>query len=377
MRQLLVVQRRMTHYRVPFFEVLKRQCSAAGINLQLAYGEGSPAETEKSDSGNIDWGQSLKTRYFLDGKLCWQPFGSLLSGIDMVVVTQENKLLYNVVPQFLNRQCRFAFWGHGANLQGNPASIREQYKQRVSRCADWWFGYTDMSVPLIERTGFPRQRITVLNNSIDLSEMASDLASVSAREQAELRIQLGISGHHVAAYVGSLYAEKRIEFMLEAASRIRERVPDFEFIIIGNGPQKGIVEAFCQTNHWAKYTGAKSGREKVVLLSLGHVLLHPGAVGLGALDSFVCGLPLVTTDCGFHGPEIAYLQNDLNGLMTANDMKAYVTTTASLLNSETRLRELRDECFRSAEHYSIDNMALNFVDGALRCLESPIVRFSS
>lgn len=376
-RRLLIVQRRMTHYRVPFFKVLKRKCSEVGISLHLAHGDGTPAEMAKADSGSLEWAHHLRTRYFLDDRVCWQSFRNLISGVDMIVVTQENKLLYNLVPQFLEGRRRFALWGHGANLRGNPTSIRERFKKRVSRCADWWFAYTEMSVPLIEKSGFSRERITVLNNAIDLSEMAADLAGVTPEEQAQLRIQLGLSGNRVATYVGSLYAEKRLEFMLEAASRVRKCVPDFEFIIIGDGPQRSLVEAFCEANRWAKYVGAKMGRDKVHLLSLAHVLMNPGGVGLGMLDAFVCGLPMVTTDCGLHGPEIAYLNCHGNGLMTDNDMGAYAATVSSLLNSEVQLHQMRAECFRSAKCYSIDNMAANFVDGALRCLESPIVRFSS
>jgi glycosyltransferase involved in cell wall biosynthesis len=377
MKRLLVIQRRMTHYRVPFFEALKEKCCEAGISLQLAYGDGTPEESAKADSGDIGWAEHLRTRYFLDGELCWQPFGSLISAADMVVVTQENKLLYNLVPQFLDRQRRFAFWGHGANLQGDATSLRERFKLRVSRSADWWFGYTDMSVPLIERSGFPRERITVLNNSVDLSEMAAELTSITEEERSQLRSQLGLSGEYVAAYIGSLYSTKRVEFMLDSARQIRELIPNFEIIIIGAGPQGKLVEDFCSKYEWAKYTGSKTGREKIALLSVAKILLTPGGVGLGMLDSFVCGLPLVTTDCGLHGPEIAYLDNHVNGVMTENDMESYVATVISLFNNPSQIAALRAGCLASAKRYSIDNMAKNFVDGALRCLENPIVRFVS
>lgn len=66
------------------------------------------------------------------------------------------------------------------NLQGDPDSWRERFKRKVVSYADWWFGYTQMSVPLIERSGFPVERITVLNNSIDTAELAASVRSGDA-----------------------------------------------------------------------------------------------------------------------------------------------------------------------------------------------------
>lgn len=376
MKQLLVIQRRMTHYRVPFFNALREKCHEQGIRLRVAHGIGTDSEARKDDSATLQWAEQLKTRYFFGDRLCWQPFRHLLPGADMVVVTQENKLINNLYTQYADRSIRFGYWGHGANLQGAQNSFRERYKRVSVARADWWFAYTEMSVPLVKQSGFPPQRITVLNNSIDLSKMAHDSSSVSEAERMQLRTQVGLSGHRIAAYVGSLYAEKRVEFMLEAARKIRGNIPDFEFIIIGTGPQKDIVENFCRDNPWVKYVGAQKGRNKVALLSLAKLMINPGLVGLGILDSFICGLPLITTDCGLHSPEIAYLNNGVNGVMTANVMDEYVATVTRLLNDDELIKNLRNGCITSAKYYSIDNMATNFVDGALRCLESPIVRFS-
>lgn len=377
MKNLLVIQRRMTHYRVPFFELLRQQCAQAGINLQLAYGEGTVAENVKQDAGHLSWALPLPTRYLLAERLCWQPFGHLLADVDMLVVAQENKLLYNLLPQFFARSCHFAYWGHGANLQGDAHSLRERFKRRLTRHADWWLAYTEASVPLIEHCGFPRQRITVLNNAIDMTALAAERAALTPAELARLRTRLGLQGTQVAAYVGSLYAEKRIDFLLAAALRVRQRLPGFELIIIGAGPLQEQVAAFCREHAWAHYLGAQQGRQKVAALALARLIMNPGGVGLSLLDAFACGLPLLTTDCGLHGPEIAYLESQFNGLMTADDLEIYASEVVALLVVEARLAALREACLQSARRYSLDSMAERFVAGVEQCLASPIIRFGA
>ena len=96
----------------------------------------------------------------------------------MVVMGAENKLLYNLYVQMASRNIRVALWGHGGNLQGSRSSWRERFKRVMARQADWWFAYTELSVPLIERSGFPRNRITVVNNSIDTVELAAQRRAV-------------------------------------------------------------------------------------------------------------------------------------------------------------------------------------------------------
>ncbi|WP_334107021.1 glycosyltransferase family 4 protein [Methylobacillus sp.] len=369
-KNILVVQRRLTHYRIPFFEAVKKELEQRGYRFSLAYGDPTFEEREKQDSGDLAWAERLDTRYFLGGRICWQPFWKQMRVADVIVVTAENKLVFNLYAQYFYRKARVALWGHGANLQGNPSSWRERFKRLVAKQADWWFGYTAMSLPLIEKTGFPCERVTILNNAVDTTELGFLYQSLTAEELGVLRSSLGLQGGKVGIYVGSLYREKMIPLLLSAAKRIREKVTDFELIIVGAGPEKPLVEEFCQQHEWAHYLGVRKGRDKVAVLALANVMLNPGLVGLGILDSFVCAVPIVTTDCGLHSPEVAYLEHDGNGLMVKSGEDAYVEAVSALLQDTPRLSALVAGCRKSAELFTVENMAKNFADGAIASLEA-------
>ena len=374
LHRVLVIQRRMTHYRVPFFDALKLALSKRDCELALAHGAPTQEERRKDDEGVVPWAEHLDTSYGLGGRICWQPFGNLLRDAELTVMTLENKLLYNLYAQFVVRDRRVALWGHGANLQGSQHSLRERFKRRVARKADWWFGYTDLSVPLILRSGFPEDRITVLNNAVDTAQLRQMRASVDEAANALVRSSLQLQGACVGTFVGSLYKEKRVGFMLDAALAIKAKMPEFEFLVVGAGPDESRVQSFCAKHPWAKYLGTLQGQEKANILALSHVLINPGLVGLGLLDAFATAVPLVTTDCHLHSPEIAYLKNGENGLMTADSLADYVAAVVGLLQNPHALTLLRKGCERSAHQYNIENMASNFADGVLRCLQAPIRR---
>ena len=100
-------------------------------------------------------------------------------------------------------------------------------------------------------------------------------------------------------------------------------------------------------------------------------MLNPGLVGLGILDSFAAGLPMVTTDCNLHSPEIDYLRSGENGVMAANTQPAFVEAAERIISDTAWRQRLATSAKADAAHYTISNMAQNFRRGVLAALELP------
>lgn len=364
-----IVQRRLTHYRVPLFEAMREQLSKDGVRLRLLHGDATVAERQKRDEGCIEWAEHLTTRYFLDDRVCWQPFMRQAAGSDVIVVTQENKLINNLLALTTPKRPAVAFWGHGRNMQARrDDSPAERFKRWTTRRVDWWFAYTELSARFVREDGFPSERITVLQNSIDTGTLRANLELARQRPRSSLRQGFGLGAGPVAVFVGSLYEEKRLPFLIEAARRLQSEMPDFELVVAGQGPQQQWIEAQAEQFHFIKYVGSVHGTRKAELLASADIMLNPGLVGLGILDAFVAGLPLMTTDCHLHSPEIAYLADGQNGCMTPDSIDHYVEATLALLRNGAELARLQAGAAASGEHYSIEHMTQRFCAGLLRCL---------
>lgn len=369
-RRVVIVQRRMTHYRIPLFDLMRRQLAAAGVQLDVVFGDATPVESSKGDAGVLTWGRHVPCRYLLDGRLCWQDVRPVARDADLVVVTQENKLIVNLLLMRGRREVPMAFWGHGRNFQARRANaVSEWLKRWLTRQCDWWFAYTETSAETVRECGFPAERITVLNNSVDTAEMADAVRTLTPDELDALRLTHGIGSGPVAIVIASLHADKRLDFIVEAAYALRARLPTFELIVLGDGPQRAVIEnAARESGGWMHWLGVRKGREKMAFLAMSQVMLNPGMVGLNVLDAFLGGVPMVTTDCGIHSPEIAYLKNGVNGLMTGNEVGAYVEAVTRLLSDERGLADMKAACQASATEFSVENMADNFCRGILACL---------
>jgi glycosyltransferase involved in cell wall biosynthesis len=369
--KVLIVERQLLQYRLAFYEKLRHLLDKEGIDLQLLFGNGTAAEAEKKNQVSLDWAMHIPTHYLFGTSVCWQPFGSHAKNADLVIVMHENKILYNLWLMSFGRPKRLAFWGHGRNMQSdNPNGLKERFKRWTINRVDWWFAYTKTSASLVADAGFPTQRTTIVENAVDTQKLTQLCQQVTANDLKTKKEQLQIGDGPVALYLGSLYKEKRLDFLLEAAVKIRQRTPDFQLLIAGAGPELALIEIAERNYPWVHYLGPLQEEGKAIALVLADVILNPGLVGLGILDSFASGTPMFTTDCDLHSPEISYLSPGYNGVMTNNDIDVYVDTVVEALRYPDILQNLRNGALSSAPQYTIGNMVNRIQKGISLCLAS-------
>lgn len=366
----------MVHYRVPLFERMHCLCAELGIRLDIVYGQPSATDALRGDFAELSCGLRIRNRYWsvFGRELVWQRLPESIYAADMIILPQENRILSNY-PMLLRRKAfagALAFWGHGRNFQSeNPSGFRERWKKATLNQVDWWFTYTTLSTLTVKKNGVPEHSITVLNNSIDTRLFRNDLGAVTPEMLMDLRRQYAIdTSAPVGLYCGSLNGDKRLDVLVAASDRIRAAHPNFHLFVLGAGPGAlYIAEAF-RSRPGRHYVGETRGIKKAGYFKLAQVILNPGLVGLSIVDAFSAGLPLVTMEGSKHSPEIAYLHNEVNGLMTDDNVDAYADRVISLFHEHQKRVILSANASAAADQYSIENMAGNFVNGIAECLAS-------
>jgi glycosyltransferase involved in cell wall biosynthesis len=369
MPTVAILQRILPDYRIAFFRQLHQELALYGIDLKLFYGQERLGTVPRTVDLAAPWAVRVENRYWPFGgqEFVWQPVHRYLSDIDALIVEQANRLLINhylILRRTLHTGPRLAYWGHGENLQAESSnSASERLKRRLLCQVDWWFAYTVLSAEIAAKAGFKRERITTVQNTIDLREFLEAKETLTGDATVSLKAGLGIKTTNVCLYCGGIYPDKRIPFLLEACSKIKLRVPDFEMIIVGDGPDRHLVEAAAEIRPWLHYVGPKHGADRVPYFVVSKALLMPGLVGLAVVDSFAAATPLFTTAIHKHSPEIAYLVNGVNGVITPDSADAYATAVAEYLRSESLQTRLQRGCLESVDKYSLETMTNNFARG--------------
>lgn len=373
MKKVVIIQRALKTYRIPFYQKLKEKCDKNKIELILIYGKDDILTFNDAD---LEWGIRINNTKLnvLGYNLYYQPSLKYIKGADLIIVEQATKLMINYYLWFLNlmRIKKLAFWGHGKNFQSlNNKSLSEKIKKYMSKHVHWWFAYNALSAKIIESFGYPSKRITIVNNSIDTLYLRNKANSITKDELDKIKKESNIKGSNICLFVGGMYKEKRLSFLIEACFLIKKEVTDFEIIFIGAGKDQYIVEEAAKKYKWIHYLGPKFGDGLIPYFLISKLLLMPDSIGLVVLDAFSLLTPLITTKGIYHGPEVSYLTDGENCLMvdSTNDPMLYAYKVIELLKDEDKRQRLITGCRISREKYTIDNMVENFFNGISKSLE--------
>jgi len=370
-RRVLIVQKSIPSYRVAFFSALRRELDVREIDLILVGGDPVGDDRFKADTGKVEGALFRPNRRYRVGKreFVWQPVLDLTKSVDLVIVEQASKLLVNyflLARQLLPRTPSVAMWGHGVNLQTQTANrLGEYVKKLVSRRSRWWFAYTEGTRQIMINKGIPASRITVVQNSIDAEALRQSILELPADIEAQMRTLWRCATGKTAVFVGGLYAEKRLDFLIQACATVATEIPQFRLVIAGDGPDRTHVEGLVKDLDFVTYIGRVDGSDRVSLLRIADCIVMPGLVGLAIIDSFVAEAPLITTNLKSHSPEIEYLEDGINGICVrdSDDPDAFAKAVKNVISSGELMARLRIGCRLSADKYSLNAMVTRFADG--------------
>ncbi len=368
--RLLIVQPYVPAYRVPLFQRLRTELSANGIDMRLAAAIPRGDVAARGDSVTAEvadftlheselrlGGKTLKARHLKASLRSFEP--------NYVILEQAIKNL-ETYPLLARRLAtgspRLALWGHGRSYSVQQSRVSAQLKQWLTRRGDWFFAYTETGAQSVVDGGFDPKRITVLRNTIDTEQLGRDLLAITEVELADWMAANSLTPGRTALFLGGVDAHKGIDFLMEAARELAERLPGFTLLVGGAGARVDAVRAQEQETGATRYLGRLQGRDKAMALRASDLMMVPEWVGLVAVDSLVAGCPIVTTDHPSHSPEFDYLRADSNCVVSEHSV-AHVRAVEGLINNPVRLERIALHAVEDAAEYTMGGMAERFVHG--------------
>lgn len=152
--------------------------------------------------------------------------------------------------------------------------------------------------------------------------------------------------------VGRLVPVKRLPALIEGMARLRERVPDLEVVLVGEGYERPALETLVAdlgATDWLTLPGRVSERELVDLYRRAWAVTsfsgHEGW-GMTLTEAGACGTPSVASDIPGHRDAVLH---DRTGLLAAGDDAIVDALAAVLTQPELRARLSAGALARAAE----------------------------
>lgn len=312
--------------------------------------------------------------YFLSRKRSdrvWQTFFWEARKYDMVITdTYVGNLTYALVNIWRLFGVKRGYWGHTENFTAMPSEmtpvkrLAESIKPYLIRCADVFFAYTPSEKARLVATGFPEDRIVVLNNTIDTLQERRAYLQLKGQRQ-ELKAKHRADGREVILYLGRLMDIKRLDLLFGGFQKLYEKRPSALLILAGGGPGLPQAKEFAERlgSQAVRVYGPVDEPTAQDLLTISDVFCLPGQIGLAPLRALCFDLPIVAVRVSYHAPEVEYL-NENNALLLPVDAspRDLVEALERTLD-QYKTPAQRDRLYPTIAHLTMENMVDNFIAG--------------
>ena len=223
-----------------------------------------------------------------------------------------------------------------------------------------WFGSSSMFS--IASAALGRRHFTIYNG-VDADRVGkASLPTVAG----ELGRRLGLARWHVIGIVARLRTEKGHGLLLNALPLVLETVPDATLLVVGDGPDRGVLVA--QANALAVeshivWAGERSPEEVLAFYHAMDVVAVPSQVegfGLSAVEAMAAGRPVVGTRVG---GLTEIIEDGVSGyLITPGDNAAFAAALIRILGDPQVAANMGAHGrMRASEHFSTERFSMAFV----------------
>lgn len=366
-RNVAIVLPYLNSYRLRFLELLGEELDRKEVALRVFVGSPVGVDVRRSDEA-LAQGATKKVRQVrlqLGARsLNLRFLPREASQSDLIIMEQATRNIDTWMVLCFRRR-KAALWGHGFTITKPQPRLFRILQGIMLRRAHWFFAYTEGSAERARALGVLSPKITVVNNSVDTNQ----LRQLIERTRSDASGKPSDSGSEwKALFIGVLDSSKRLEFLVDAALRIHGQDGRFRLLVAGKGPNAEILQPLVDRGI-VRLLGTVGMTEKAALALETEAMLMPGRVGLVAVDAFAMGLPIVTTDWEFQGPEFDYL-DERCAVITGDDSEVYASAVLDLMRNPGKLEKLKDGARLQGSIYTAEAMATRFASGVISALEA-------
>ena len=206
-----------------------------------------------------------------------------------------------------------------------------------------------------------QNKVNVANNTL----LLKGYREITRKPKAVIKEKLNITEKHVILFCGRIEPRKSLDIIINLFLGSNYDMNDIALVVVGpNISDRENLLVRKADNVY--YLGAVYDRYDLgEIFSVSDIFCIPGHMGLGIVEAFYWGKPVLTLDV-VHAPEIGYLKQGVNGFILNTEEDLYRKIKEIVANNalyESLSREARNTYLKEA---SIKNM----FDGFLYALES-------
>ena len=365
-----IVQGYVPAYRVALFSQLAAELGRSNIELTVIAGTPTGSQASRRDAvSHAQWLRRVEPHRIAMGKHVIPVYGTdrhwkECDGVIFTLRTNSVDLDLELLKKSFTRR-RVGAWGHIKRYREGETSFKLAIERRKMRRCDHLFSYTRTGARVAIEAGVESENVTAVMNSTSVAEMLAESDSLESAVVQSFEQQHKLKRGKTFGYVGAIDGVKRIDFLADSLDILWRHDPQIKLVMGGRGDQETLLETAINRGQVVRL-GYAGPTEKALISRVSEALLHPGPIGLVAVECMALGMPILTTPCSNHGPEYEYLAEGEDVFVAAGDPGKFADLVVSRTGDDGR------RSFEPRRYPTLDDMVGNFAGGILKMMSDAV-----
>jgi 1,2-diacylglycerol 3-alpha-glucosyltransferase len=204
-----------------------------------------------------------------------------------------------------------------------------------------------------------------LKNNFTVIPTGVDLEAYRTASGEKIRKKRRWEKDVVMISIGRLAPEKNWPTLLHAAALVLKDIPQFRFVLIGDGPDRKSLEDLAKELGIQKrvtFTGSLSFAETPSYMKAANLFGFASITetqGLATLEAMAAGLPVVAVEASGTRD---ILKHGQQGYLVENNAEALAAAIKKLLSNPERMQKFAQAAYKKAQSFNIENMTGKLLD---------------
>ena len=247
---------------------------------------------------------------------------------------------------------KILYWAHG--WLKKETWLKSKIRNLHHRLAHITMTYAERAQDVAEASGFPRNKIVPIYNSLDWLAAKPILTSLKKEGQINVRKRLSIPSKTFRIIcVARLTQKSRFDILIDAMADTRFVGKEFEICLIGEGDQKSALEKQAKDlGVNVSFLGAVYEEQRLgEQIFASNLTVSPGKVGLSAMHSMMYGIPVISHNkLDNQMPEVEAIVEGVTGsLFDENSAKDLAKKIDYWMNPKIDWQKTSAECVKMIE----------------------------
>lgn len=352
MLKILWLAPNFNHYKARFLNHLAKDTD---IELTILSGTGRHQMGDQELEEDWNFKQirlNVTKKDFGKSKLVKKAMKPIFKDFDWVLIPAEKKniplFLFSMKLRKKYAEVRLFSYNHAQlkSKNGLYSILDNRLSKFFNNNLDCIIFYNEAACKkAIENKLVEPQKAFWANNTVDNTEI-----------EKYYTFQLPAKEPQTILFIGRLIPSKRISDLIKYYKVLRQNNQNLKLEIIGDGPDKTIVENAIKDETSIIWHGTLVDEADIApIMGRASLVFIPGLSGLSINHAFAYGKPYITLKADKHGPEISYLDDGANGYILDDNIEEDVKKIDHLLDNRELLISFSNNAKAKSDYLSIQN----------------------